>query len=159
MTTLITLWMVGNPAIWGLWLVIDDKVNAFMFVRWRKSDVCGEISVNIHFYLETMLQEGANKSFSTLNVNSHLLSAAPHKVGQGNLQSMWGELTPTSSMKNDQDSNLRPTGDKARALTTTPACYFAPPCINFFCILYFFRSYKRKLTVGVSFVGFSSALK
>ena len=69
-------------------MVIDDKVNTFMFVRWRKSDVCGEISVNIHFYLETMLQEGANKSFSTLNVNSHLLSAAPHKVGQGKLQSM-----------------------------------------------------------------------
>ena len=51
---------------------------------------------------------------------THLFSA-PRIGGEGQLGSMYGELTSINNMCSDHDSNLRPCDHKAQTLTTTPS--------------------------------------
>ena len=70
-----------------------------------------------------MFPEGPRRHSLQHITYSHLFSATPYELGQGKVGSMCGELTPTSSLDSDRDSNRQPDDYRARTLTTASSSY------------------------------------
>ena len=103
------LYIAGDPYCWALsWLY---STSDFLIWQWpitTKSIYSLLAILMIYTLFGINAPEGANKTLITLITHTHLFSDSTYLLGQGKLRSMCRELTSTSNMGGDQDSNRQP---------------------------------------------------